>query len=71
MEQAFVSEMFPRANTDADREANRSAIWTRARLAVQGDKKPEAFNFQEAVSEKQTVGHGIRLCVHPLTLPNP
>ncbi|KAH9821214.1 hypothetical protein DFH28DRAFT_1079274 [Melampsora americana] len=48
MEQAFVSEMFPRANTDADREANRSAIWTRAKLAVQGDKKPDAFNFQEA-----------------------
>lgn len=48
MEQAFVSEMFPKANTDADREANRSAIWTRAKLAVQGDKKPDAFNFQEA-----------------------
>ncbi|KAI8456827.1 hypothetical protein BY996DRAFT_4579115 [Phakopsora pachyrhizi] len=48
MEEAFVEEMFPKASTDADREANRSAIWTRARMAVQGDKKPEAFQFQEA-----------------------
>jgi hypothetical protein len=42
--------MFPKADTEADREANRSAIWTRARLVVQGDKKPEAFQFQESVS---------------------
>ncbi|KAG0145343.1 hypothetical protein CROQUDRAFT_658787 [Cronartium quercuum f. sp. fusiforme G11] len=48
IEQAFVNEMFPKANNDADREANRSAIWNIAKLAVQGDKKPEAFNFQEA-----------------------
>lgn len=48
IEQSFVEEMFPKANTDADREANRSAIWTRARLVVQGDKKPEAFQFQES-----------------------
>ncbi|MBW0460735.1 hypothetical protein O181_000450 [Austropuccinia psidii MF-1] len=48
IEEAFVQEMFPKAINDADREANRSAIWTRARLAVQGDKKPESFQFQEA-----------------------
>ncbi|KAI7950962.1 hypothetical protein MJO29_009636 [Puccinia striiformis f. sp. tritici] len=48
IEQSFVEEMFPKASTDADREANRSAIWTRARLVVQGDKKPEAFQFQES-----------------------
>ncbi|OAV98529.1 hypothetical protein PTTG_25578 [Puccinia triticina 1-1 BBBD Race 1] len=48
IEESFVEEMFPKANTDADREANRSAIWTRARLVVQGDKKPEAFQFQES-----------------------
>ncbi|POW04378.1 hypothetical protein PSTT_10428, partial [Puccinia striiformis] len=49
IEQSFVEEMFPKASTDADREANRSAIWTRARLVVQGDKKPEAFQFQESM----------------------
>lgn len=48
IEQSFVEEMFPKASTDADREANRSAIWTRARMVVQGDKKPEAFQFQES-----------------------
>ncbi|KAA1097225.1 hypothetical protein PGT21_028734 [Puccinia graminis f. sp. tritici] len=48
IEESFVEEMFPKASTDADREANRSAIWTRARLVVQGDKKPEAFQFQES-----------------------
>ncbi|PLW18368.1 hypothetical protein PCASD_00781 [Puccinia coronata f. sp. avenae] len=48
IEQSFVDEMFPKADTEADREANRSAIWTRARLVVQGDKKPEAFQFQES-----------------------
>ncbi|KAI9607513.1 hypothetical protein H4Q26_006040 [Puccinia striiformis f. sp. tritici PST-130] len=46
IEQSFVEEMFPKASTDADREANRSAIWTRARLVVQGIRSRRRFNFK-------------------------
>lgn len=49
IEDLFMSDMFPRSSTnDVDREATRSAIFKRARMAVQGEKKPESFQFKES-----------------------
>lgn len=51
-----MSDMFPRTSTDGDREATRSAIFKRARTAVQGEKKPESFQFKETVRAVLVVG---------------
>lgn len=51
LEAMFVEEMFPRDPQDAiDKDVARPSAWlTKAKLAVQGDKKVEPFVFQAEV----------------------
>lgn len=54
LELMFVEEMFPRDPQDAiDKDVARPSAWlTKAKLAVQGDKKVEPFVFQAEVSRR-------------------
>jgi hypothetical protein len=52
LELMFVEEMFPRDPQEAiDKDVARPSAWlTKAKLAVQGDKKVEPFVFMAEVS---------------------